>query len=155
MNCARGELINEHDLEQAMRSGKVGGAALDVFSEEPPKGSALLALPNLIATPHIGASTKEAQEAVGIQIAQQICDYFRDGIAQNAVNLPSLTDLEYQQLGRTSTSPPGWANSLRNCFAPTFSKSRSSMKASWRTGRQTLLRVLSSPPCFSWAAMSR
>ncbi len=98
VNCARGELINDHDLEQALRSGKVAGAALDVFSEEPPKGSALLKLPNLIATPHIGASTKEAQEAVGIQIAQQICDYFRDGIAQNAVNLPSFTDLEYQQL---------------------------------------------------------
>jgi D-3-phosphoglycerate dehydrogenase len=98
VNCARGELINEYDLEQALRSGKVGGVALDVFSEEPPKGSALLTLPNVIATPHIGASTKEAQEAVGIQIAQQICDYFRDGIAQNAVNLPSLTDLEYQQL---------------------------------------------------------
>jgi D-3-phosphoglycerate dehydrogenase len=98
VNCARGELINEHDLEQALRSGKVGGAALDVFSEEPPKGLALLALPNVIATPHIGASTKEAQEAVGIQIAQQIRDYFRDGIAQNAVNLQSLTDVEYQQL---------------------------------------------------------
>jgi D-3-phosphoglycerate dehydrogenase len=98
VNCARGELINEHDLERALRSGKVGGAALDVFCEEPPRGSALLTLPNLFATPHIGASTKEAQEAVGIQIAQQICDYFRDGIAQNAVNLPSLTDLEYQQL---------------------------------------------------------
>ncbi len=98
VNCARGELINERDLEQALRSGKVGGAALDVFSEEPPKGLALLALPNVIATPHIGASTKEAQEAVGIQIAQQIRDYFRDGIAQNAVNLQSLTDVEYQQL---------------------------------------------------------
>jgi D-3-phosphoglycerate dehydrogenase / 2-oxoglutarate reductase len=98
VNCARGELINDHDLEQALRSGKVAGAALDVFSQEPPKGSALLTLPNVIATPHIGASTKEAQEAVGIQIAQQMCDYFRDGIAQNAVNLPSLTDLEYQQL---------------------------------------------------------
>ncbi len=98
VNCARGELINDHDIEQALRSGKVGGAALDVFKQEPPKGSALLTLPNVIATPHIGASTKEAQEAVGIQIAQQICDYFRDGIAQNAVNLPSLTDLEYQQL---------------------------------------------------------
>jgi D-3-phosphoglycerate dehydrogenase len=98
VNCARGELINEHDLEQALLSGKVGGAALDVFSQEPPKGLALLTVPNVIATPHIGASTKEAQEAVGIQIAQQICDYFRDGIAQNAVNLPSLTDVEYQQL---------------------------------------------------------
>jgi D-3-phosphoglycerate dehydrogenase len=98
VNCARGELINEQDLEQALRSGKVGGAALDVFSEEPPKGSPLLALPNVMATPHIAASTKEAQEAVGIQIAQQIRDFFRDGIAQNAVNLPSLTELEYQQL---------------------------------------------------------
>jgi len=98
VNCARGELINDHDLEQALRSGKVGGAALDVFSQEPPKGLPLLGLPNVIATPHIGASTKEAQEAVGIQIAQQIRDYFRDGIAQNAVNLQSLTDLEYQQL---------------------------------------------------------
>lgn len=98
VNCARGELINETDLEQALRSGKVGGAALDVFCEEPPRNSPLLSLPTLVATPHIGASTREAQEAVGIQIAKQICDYFRDGIAQNAVNLPSLTDLEYQQL---------------------------------------------------------
>jgi len=98
VNCARGELINEQDLEQALRSGKVAGVALDVFTEEPPKGSPLLTLPNVIATPHIGASTKEAQEAVGIQIAQQIRDFFRDGIAQNAVNLPSLTEVEYQQL---------------------------------------------------------
>ena len=88
MNCARGELIDDEALGEAIKSGKVATAALDVFTEEPPKGNALLQLPNRVVTPHLGASTKEGQEATGIQIAKQIRDYLVQGIAQNAVNLP-------------------------------------------------------------------
>ena len=98
VNCARGELIDEAALEEALHSGQVSAAALDVFAKEPPKNLRLLELPNVIATPHIGASTTEAQDAVGVQIASQICDYLLEGVVQNAVNAPSLTDLEYQQM---------------------------------------------------------
>ncbi len=98
LNCARGELVDELALCEAMRSGHVAGAALDVFVQEPPKESPLLELPNLIATPHIGASTAEAQNAVGVQLAEQVREYLKNGVVQNAVNVPSLTEVEYQQL---------------------------------------------------------
>lgn len=98
VNCARGELVDEAALEAALRSGQVAAAALDVFHEEPTKNAGLLSAPNLVATPHLGASTKEGQEAVGIQIARQVRDYLLQGVAQNAVNLPSLTDTEYKQI---------------------------------------------------------
>lgn len=98
VNCARGELVDESALETALRSGQIASAALDVFHEEPPRNSALLSLPNLVTTPHLGASTKEGQEAVGIQIASQVRDYLIQGIAQNAINLPSLSDVEYNQI---------------------------------------------------------
>lgn len=98
VNCARGELIDEAALVAGLESEQIGAAALDVFCQEPVKNDALLNAPNLVATPHLGASTKEGQEAVGIQIAKQIRDYLVQGIAQNAVNLPSLTDVEYAQI---------------------------------------------------------
>ncbi len=98
VNCARGELVDEAALCAALRSGQVAGAALDVFVAEPPKNSPLLELPNLIATPHIGASTAEAQDAVGVQLAEQVREYLKNGVVQNAVNVPSLTEVEYQQL---------------------------------------------------------
>jgi D-3-phosphoglycerate dehydrogenase len=98
VNCARGELVDEAAVEAALRSGHLASAALDVFSEEPTHNIALLSAPNLLATPHLGASTKEGQEAVGIQIARQVRDYLQQGIAQNAVNLPSLSDVEYNQI---------------------------------------------------------
>ena len=98
VNCARGELVVEADLAAALRSGHVAGAALDVFHEEPPKNSLFAALDNVILTPHIAGSTAEAQEAVGVQIALQVREYLKSGIAQNAVNLPSLTYEEYQEL---------------------------------------------------------
>jgi len=98
VNCARGELIDEQALAVALRSGQVGGAALDVFPSEPPKNSPVLELPNVIATPHIGASTQEGQVAVGVQIASQVRDYLLGGVVQNAVNAPSLTDVEYRQM---------------------------------------------------------
>jgi D-3-phosphoglycerate dehydrogenase / 2-oxoglutarate reductase len=98
VNCARGELVVEADLAEALKSGQVAGAALDVFHEEPPKNSPFAALDNIILTPHIAGSTAEAQEAVGIQIAMQVREYLKSGVAQNAVNLPSLTHEEYQEM---------------------------------------------------------
>lgn len=98
VNCARGELVIEKDLAEALQSGHVAGAALDVFHEEPPKDSAFAPLENVILTPHIAGSTAEAQEAVGVQIALQVREYLKSGVVQNAVNLPSLTHEEYQEL---------------------------------------------------------
>ena len=95
INCARGELVDDAALAAALRSGQVGGAALDVFVVEPPKDSPYAALDNVILTPHIAGSTAEAQEAVGIQIARQVREYLKLGVVQNAVNLPSLSHEEY------------------------------------------------------------
>ena len=91
INCARGGLVNEADLVEAIQSGKVAGAALDVYETEPlPADSPLLKLPNIIVTPHLGASTSEAQESVGIEIAQAIAEVLGGGGIRNAVNMPSL-----------------------------------------------------------------
>jgi D-3-phosphoglycerate dehydrogenase len=95
INCARGELIVDAALVEALKSGQVAGAALDVFAVEPPKDSPYAELDNVILTPHIAGSTGEAQEAVGIQIARQVRDYIKLGVVQNAVNLPSLSHEEY------------------------------------------------------------
>jgi len=85
VNCARGELIDDAALVAALNSGHVGGAAVDVYSQEPPKENPLLAAPNVIATPHIAGSTNEAQEMVGVQIAQQVKEYLKNGVIHNAV----------------------------------------------------------------------
>jgi D-3-phosphoglycerate dehydrogenase len=98
INCARGEVVDEAALYEALAARKIAGAALDVFAEEPPKNRRLLELPNLICTPHIGASTVEAQENVGIEIAAQVRTFLKSGVAQNAVNLPSLTLEEFHKL---------------------------------------------------------
>lgn len=91
INCARGGLIDENDLVTMLKSGQVGGAALDVFEKEPPDFSMeLFKLPNVVLTPHLGASTAEAQESVGIEVAQLIGDYLTTGAVNNAVNMPSL-----------------------------------------------------------------
>ena len=95
VNCARGELIDDAALIEALKSGQVAGAALDVFPSEPLKDSPYATMDNVILTPHIAGSTGEAQEAVGIQIARQVRDYLKLGVVQNAVNLPSLTHEEY------------------------------------------------------------
>lgn len=98
VNCARGELIDDAALADALKRGDVAAAALDVFSEEPPKNSPLLAFDNVITTPHIAGSTREAQEAVGYQIALQVKEYLKHGVIQNAVNVPSLSHDEYIEL---------------------------------------------------------
>ncbi|HWG38855.1 MAG TPA: hydroxyacid dehydrogenase [Terriglobales bacterium] len=86
INCSRGEIVDEAALARALQSGHVAGAALDVYAKEPPGASPLLALPNVIATPHLGASTQEAQERVGHAIAIQIRDFLLQGTLANAVN---------------------------------------------------------------------
>jgi D-3-phosphoglycerate dehydrogenase / 2-oxoglutarate reductase len=98
VNCARGELVNEADLAAALKQEHVAAAAIDVFSEEPPKSSPLLELNNVVLTPHVGGSTVEAQEAVGVQIAQQIREYLKHGVIQNAVNVPSVSAEEYAEM---------------------------------------------------------
>jgi D-3-phosphoglycerate dehydrogenase len=97
VNAARGELIDEAALAEALKSGRLAGAALDVFVEEPPKNSPLIGLPNVIATPHVAGSTAEAQEEVGTQVAVQVRDYLAEGIIRNAVNLPALSPDQYRR----------------------------------------------------------
>jgi D-3-phosphoglycerate dehydrogenase len=98
VNCARGELINEADLLSALECGQVAGAGLDVFEVEPPKDSKLVNHPNVIATPHIAGSTEEAQEIVGIRIAEQVRDFLISGVARSAVNLPAVSTEEFKRL---------------------------------------------------------
>lgn len=98
VNCARGELVDEEALAEAIRSGHVAGAALDVFTQEPPKNSPLVALPQAVLTPHIAGSTAEAQEIVGVRIAEQVRDYLKHSVIQNAVNVPSISVEEYRGL---------------------------------------------------------
>ncbi len=91
INASRGVVIVEEDLAEALASGKVAGAAIDVFIKEPPGDSPLIGLDNLICTPHLGASTSEAQERVAITVANQIADYLLRGTITNAVNVPSVS----------------------------------------------------------------
>ena len=99
LNCARGGIINETDLYEAVKSGKVGGAGLDVYETEPlPKDFPLRELPQVVMTPHLGASTEEAQENVGIEVAEAITDYLLNGAVRNAVNLPNLDAKTYAQV---------------------------------------------------------
>lgn len=100
LNCARGGIVDEPALVEALKSGKVAGAALDVFVEEPPPlHHPLLELPQVIATPHLGAATDEAQVQVSIDIAQQIVDFLVDGAVRYAVNIPALSASELERIG--------------------------------------------------------
>jgi D-3-phosphoglycerate dehydrogenase len=98
VNCARGELIVDEALVEGLKSGKVAGAALDVFRQEPLKESVYHGLDNVLLSPHIAGSTDEAQEAIGIQLAMQVRDYLKLGVVQNAVNVPSLSREEYEEV---------------------------------------------------------
>ncbi|MCA1243937.1 phosphoglycerate dehydrogenase [Stappia stellulata] len=98
INCARGGLVDEAALRAGLDSGKVGGAGVDVFVEEPATENALFGAPNLVCTPHLGASTSEAQENVALQVAEQMSDYLVKGAVSNALNMPSITAEEAPRL---------------------------------------------------------
>jgi D-3-phosphoglycerate dehydrogenase len=120
VNCARGEIINEADLVAALESGKVAGAALDVFASEPlAPDHRLRSLPNVVLTPHLGASTEEAQEKCGLEVAEIITSFLLTGEVRNAVNLPGVDAKTYElvrpyislgeKLGKllSQVAPPG------------------------------------------------
>jgi D-3-phosphoglycerate dehydrogenase len=98
VNCARGGIIKEDDLLEALQSGKVAGAALDVFEKEPPQDNPLLALPNVVGTPHLGASTSEAQINVAVMVANQMVEYLKTGVARNARNLAAVSPEELEKI---------------------------------------------------------
>ena len=98
INCARGGLVDEKALAEALKAGKVAGAAFDVFETEPAKESVLFGLDNVICTPHLGAATSEAQENVALQVAEQMSDYLLKGAISNAINFPNITAEEAPRL---------------------------------------------------------
>jgi D-3-phosphoglycerate dehydrogenase len=98
INCARGGLVVEEDLAEALKAGKVAGAGIDVFAVEPAEKNVLFDLPNVVCTPHLGASTTEAQENVALQVAEQMADYLVTGAVTNALNMPSITAEEAPRL---------------------------------------------------------
>ncbi len=98
VNCARGGLIDEAALKDAIESGHVAGAALDVFAEEPAKDNILFGVENVVCTPHLGASTSEAQENVAIQVAEQLSEYLMKGTVTNALNIPSVSAEDAEKL---------------------------------------------------------
>ncbi|MEM8979176.1 MAG: phosphoglycerate dehydrogenase [Pseudomonadota bacterium] len=99
VNCARGGLVDEEALAEALKAGHVAGAAFDVFAVEPATESPIFNLPNVVVTPHLGAATSEAQENVALQVAEQISDYLLTGAVTNALNMPSVTAEEAKVMG--------------------------------------------------------
>ncbi len=113
INCARGGLVDEEALYWALSEGRLAGAALDVYGHEPPTDSALLKLDNVVLTPHLGASTEEAQRAVSVRIAEEIANFLETGAAQSAVNLPRIAGEQF----RRSQPYQKLANSLGKLIA--------------------------------------
>lgn len=98
VNCARGGIVNENDLYESLKSGKVASAALDVFEKEPTTSSPLFELSNVVMTPHLGASTEEAQIKIAVEVADMLIDYFFNNITRNAVNIPAMDSETYKKL---------------------------------------------------------
>ena len=113
VNCARGELVVEADMKSAIEAGKVGAFAVDVFPQEPPDGYSMFGMEQVVATPHLGAATTEAQEKVALQIAEQMSDFLNTGAVTNAINMPSVSAEDaprlkpYMTLGRQIGSLAG------------------------------------------------
>ena len=118
VNCARGELIDTAALASALRAGRLAGAALDVFEQEPLRESPLFGMEQVLLTPHIAGSTAEAQEAVGVQIAEQVRAYLKLGVVQNAVNSPSLTHEQFIALAPFAEAAERAGSALAQLLPP-------------------------------------
>ena len=129
INCARGGLIDEQALKAALDSGHVAGAALDVFEEEPAKTNVLFGNDKVVATPHLGASTSEAQENVALQVAEQISDYLLTGAITNALNMPSISAEEAQKVRPWIALAEKLGAFAGQLTTRASTRSRSSMKA--------------------------
>ncbi len=132
INCARGELVDEAALVAALKSGHVAGAAIDVFAEEPATHSPLFGLPNVVCTPHLGASTLEAQENVALQVAEQMSDYLLRGAISNAVNFPSISAEEAPKLKPFVALAEKLGSFAGQLTETGMHACRSPTKASWR-----------------------
>lgn len=140
VNCARGGVIDEDALYEALKSGKLAGAALDVYENEPPKGSKLLELPNIVFTPHLGASTSEAQTTAGLEIAQQVATYLQTGEPVNAINLPPVSAAELIKLNPYLTL----AQRLGKLIGPMVEKNISHLEvALWGDAAERDIRSIS------------
>jgi len=122
VNCARGGIVDEDALYDALKSDHIRAAALDVYASEPARENRLFELENLSCTPHIGASTEEAQENVAVQIAEQMADYLLTGTVSNAVNVPSVSEEEYKQLQPYIQLTSRLGKLLGQVIEPGFSK---------------------------------
>ncbi|MDX8401216.1 MAG: phosphoglycerate dehydrogenase [Mariprofundaceae bacterium] len=122
VNCARGGIVDEAALYDACKSGHLFAAAIDVYAEEPARENPLFELENVTCTPHIGASTVEAQENVAVQVAEQMADYLLEGIVRNAVNMPSLSEEETRRLAPYLLLSERMGRFLGQTMRPGYSK---------------------------------
>jgi hypothetical protein len=134
INCARGGLVDETALYEAITSGQIAGAALDVFEQEPPAANhPLLGLDEVIATPHLGASTTEAQEGVAFTVAEQMRDYLLSGALRGAVNVPALGPRNWRCSSPILLWRKDWDASRPNWWIAPSAKCASILRANWLT----------------------
>ena len=149
INCARGELVDDAALKDALDSGKVAGAALDVFPSEPITDYPLFkGYPNVVVTPHLGASTTEAQDRAGVQTAEQMIAALTGGVVSTAVNIPAIAPEDMDVLGPFIPLSAGWAGlRSRSPRARASTASRSSTSAGSRSATRACSRWPSSRAC--------